>query len=124
MKMICDRLVTASAIDSLLNDFRWSLCKKQRVEYFSRLVEIQKLTSTTSRNDITALKSIFAQHGISVTLVTDNEPKFISNEINFYPLTDFTMSPVLIIISQMGKLNMLLKLSNHYYRYLFGLAKL
>ena len=52
------------------------------VDYFSRFVEIQKLTSTTSKNVITVLKSIFARHGIPAALMTDNGPQFISNEMN------------------------------------------
>ena len=57
------------------------------VDYFSRFVKIQKLTSTTSTNVITVLKSIFARHGIPATLVTDNGPQFISNEMNQFSST-------------------------------------
>ena len=57
------------------------------VDYFSRFLEIQKLTSTTSANVITVLKSIFARHGIPATLVTDNGPQFISNEMNQFSST-------------------------------------
>ena len=79
------------------------------VDYFSRFVEIQKLTSTTSTNVITVLKSIFVRYRIPATLVTDNGPQFISNEMNQFLSTYrfyLTISPaLLIIISQMGKLN-------------------
>ena len=57
------------------------------VDYFSRFVEIQKLTSTTSVSTITVLKSIFALHGIPITLVTDNGPQFISNEMTQFSST-------------------------------------
>ena len=49
------------------------------VDYFSRFVKIQKLTSTSV---IIVLKSIFAQHRILTTLFTDNGLQFISNEIS------------------------------------------
>ena len=57
------------------------------VDYFSRFVEIQKLTSTTSISIITVLKSIFARHGIPTTLITDNGPQFISNEMSQFSST-------------------------------------
>ena len=48
------------------------------VDYFSRFVEVQKLTTTTSSNVITHLKAMFARFGIPATLVTDNGPQFDS----------------------------------------------
>ena len=47
------------------------------VDYYSRFVEVQKLTSTTSTNVIAALKSIFSLHGIPLTFMSDNGPQFV-----------------------------------------------
>lgn len=57
------------------------------VDYFSRYVEVQRLTSTTSTRVITVLKAIFSRHGIPVTLVTDNRPQFISEEMTQFSQT-------------------------------------
>jgi len=57
------------------------------VDYFSRYVEVQKLSSTTSTSIITVLKSLFAHHGVPITLVTDNGPQFVSQEMNEFSLT-------------------------------------
>ena len=57
------------------------------VDYFSRFVEIEKLTSTTSSSVITHLKAIFSRHGIPATLITDNGPQYSSEEINKFSLT-------------------------------------
>ena len=51
------------------------------VDYYSRFVEVQKLTSTTSSSIITHLKAIFARFGIPVILVTENGPQFYSLEM-------------------------------------------
>ena len=50
------------------------------VDYFSRYPEIMKLTSTTSLSIISALKGIFARHGIPETVVSDNGPQYSSQE--------------------------------------------
>ena len=50
-------------------------------DYYSRFVEVQKLTTTTSSNIITQLKTIFARFGIPATMVTDNGPQFDSHEM-------------------------------------------
>ena len=44
------------------------------VDYFSRYIKMQKLSSTTSSSIIIALKLIFARHGIPDVVVTDNGP--------------------------------------------------
>lgn len=51
------------------------------LDYFSKYVEIALLgKQTSSGNVITHLKSIFARHGIPVSVVSDNGPQFASME--------------------------------------------
>ena len=50
-------------------------------DYYSRFVKVQKLTTTTSSNIITQLKTIFARFGIPAIMVTDNGPQFDSHEM-------------------------------------------
>lgn len=50
------------------------------IEYYSRWIEIKKLTSLTSDSVITRLKAIFTTHGIPDIVVSDNGRQFISNE--------------------------------------------
>lgn len=49
------------------------------VDFFSRYVEVTKLTRFTSPDVVVHLKSIFARHGIPDQLVSDNGPPFSSN---------------------------------------------
>ena len=51
------------------------------VDYYSRFMEVQKLTSTTSASVISALKAIFSRHGIPSEFVSDNGPQFDSGEM-------------------------------------------
>ena len=51
------------------------------VDYFSKYVEVQKLSTTTAANVIAALKSIFSRHGIPSILVSDNGPQYSSYEM-------------------------------------------
>jgi hypothetical protein len=51
------------------------------INYYSRHVVIQKLTSTTSASVITSLKAIFACHGVPMTLMTNNGPQYFSREM-------------------------------------------
>ena len=66
-------------------------------DYYSRFVEVQKLTTITSSNIITQLKAIFARFGIPAAMVTDNGPQFDSYEMKeFAQVYDFqhtTTSP-------------------------------
>ena len=67
------------------------------IDYFSRYPEVIKLTSTTSSNIISALKSIFSRHGIPETLVSDNGPQYSSREFTAfaksYDFCHITSSP-------------------------------
>ena len=49
--------------------------------YYSRFIEVQKLTTTTSSSIITQLKAIFARFGIPPTMITDNGPQFDPHEM-------------------------------------------
>ena len=46
------------------------------VDYYSRYIEIAKLTSISANNIIAHLKSIFSQHGIPETVMSDNGPQY------------------------------------------------
>ena len=63
------------------------------VDYYSRYPEVAELSSTTSRNVISALKSMFSRHGIPDLLHSDNGPQFSSEELNqFAESYDFELS--------------------------------
>ncbi|XP_060064739.1 uncharacterized protein K02A2.6-like [Ylistrum balloti] len=49
------------------------------IDYFSRYIEIAKLSSTTSEAIVTHLKSMFARHGIPETIISDNGPQYASS---------------------------------------------
>ena len=52
------------------------------VDYFSRYIEIQKLSSTNSKSVILALKAIYSRHRVPVTLASsDNSPQYASQEM-------------------------------------------
>ena len=73
-------------------------------DYFSRYVEVQTLTSTTSASIICTLKSIFAQHGIPETFVSDNGPQYSSQEMKDFA-RDYnfaTLPPVHTTLRGMG----------------------
>ena len=46
------------------------------VDYFSRFIEVSKLSSTSSEAVIEHLKSIFSRHGIPETVISDNGPQY------------------------------------------------
>ena len=46
------------------------------VDYFSRYIEIAKLSSTNTNTVVNQLKSIFARHGISQVIISDNGPQY------------------------------------------------
>lgn len=55
------------------------------VDYYSRWIEVRKLTSMNSRATIESLKSIISTHGIPDCIISDNGPQFASKE--FYEFT-------------------------------------
>lgn len=67
------------------------------VDYFSRYIEVQKLSSTNSKSVILALKAIFSRHGVPVTFVSDNGPQYTSREMQefaeSYGFKQVTSSP-------------------------------
>ena len=67
------------------------------MDYYSRFIEIAKLSSTTSRGVINHLKSIFARHGIPQIVVSDNGPQYSSSEFaqfaRDYKFNHITSSP-------------------------------
>ena len=66
-------------------------------DYYSRFVEVQKLTTTTSSTVVRYLKTIFARFRIPALMVTNNGPQFDSQEMKKFAQTyDFqhtTSSP-------------------------------
>ena len=66
-------------------------------DYYSRFVEVQKPTTTTSSNIITKLKAILARFWISPTLITEYGPQFGSQHMkefaNAYEFQHTTTSP-------------------------------
>lgn len=67
------------------------------VDYFSRYPEVKKLSTTTSTTVITALKEVFARHGIPEKVRSDNGPQFASEEFarfaSSYEFRHVTSSP-------------------------------
>ena len=67
------------------------------VDYYSRYIEIAKLTSTSSNDIIHHLKSIFAHHGIPESVMSENGPQYsaslLSNFAKEYGFTHITSSP-------------------------------
>ena len=50
------------------------------VDYYSRYMEIEDLRFTTANKVIASLRKIFLTHGLPVSITTDNEALFISEE--------------------------------------------
>ena len=50
------------------------------VDYYSRYIEIARLSRTTTAEVVSHLKSIFARHGIPVIFISDNGPQYASRE--------------------------------------------
>ena len=75
------------------------------IDYFSRYVEVTKLSTTTSASVISALKSNFARNGIPDLLISDNGPQYSAKEFkNLQSLMKLhTRQAVLITHRGMGK---------------------
>ena len=67
-------------------------------DYYSKYPILRKLNSTTSAAIINHLKSIFAEHGIPESLVTDNGPQYSSREFaafcDHWGINHITSSPL------------------------------
>ena len=67
------------------------------VNYYSRFIEISKLSTASSPQVIVHLKSIFAHHGIPQTVLSDNELQYSSDQFatfsQQYGFTHITNSP-------------------------------
>ena len=67
------------------------------IHYYSRYIEIAKLTLTTSSNVVLHLKSIFSRHGVLEELVSDNGPQYSGEPFakfsKEYGFTHTTSSP-------------------------------
>ena len=48
------------------------------VDYFSRFVEVARLSSTTSEDIVVLLRSMFCRHGIPEIFISDNGPQYAS----------------------------------------------
>ena len=68
------------------------------VDYFSRYPEVVQMNSTTTTCTITALKNIFARHGIPEIVRSDNGPQYSSHEFaafaKAYQFQHITSSPL------------------------------
>lgn len=69
------------------------------VDYFSRFIEISRLTGETCSEVVKHMKSIFARHGIPEQVTSDNGPQFSAREFtNFsksYGFSHSTSTPSL-----------------------------
>ena len=67
------------------------------IDYYSRYIEVAKLTSTTSKAVVQHLRSIFSNHGIPENVISDNSPQFSSSCFQSfskeYGFTHSTSSP-------------------------------
>jgi len=65
------------------------------VDYYPRLIEVIKLTTTTSKSVIEALHSTFSRYGIPEIVMSDNGPQYPFKEFaDCANCTTFTIQPV------------------------------
>ena len=68
------------------------------MDYYSRYIELAKLSSTTSSEVIKHLKSFFSRHGVPQIIVSDNGPQYCATLFkdfaNLYGFTHTTSSPL------------------------------
>ena len=57
------------------------------VDYYSRYIEVVKLSTTTARGVVSAMKPIFARHGIPNVITSDNGPQYASQEFRDFATT-------------------------------------
>ena len=84
------------------------------VDYFSRYIEVIKLSSTTINSVVAAMKPIFAEHGIPDIVISDNSPQYSSQEFKLKPTTLSTLPAVLTTHKETGRLNKQLRQSRGY----------
>ena len=67
------------------------------IDYYSRYIEVKKLSSTKSSEVIASFKAMFAHHGIPSILMCDNGPQLVSKEMKefaaSYGFKQITSSP-------------------------------
>lgn len=77
------------------------------IDYFSRYLEVAKLSNTTSPGVTAHLQSMLARHGIPEELISDNGPQFSSTSLSKfaedYEFTDILTSPRYPIPSTLTK---------------------
>ena len=54
------------------------------VDAYSKWMDVVMMTSTTSENTINALRHLFSSYGLSVEIVSDNGPHFVSEEYEIF----------------------------------------
>eukprot|EP00731_Ephydatia_muelleri_P034624 Em0068g19a len=59
----------------------WQIPLSNSFDYFSQYPEVIQSATTTSTKVISALKPVFARHGISEEVVIDNGPQFASEDM-------------------------------------------
>ena len=78
--------------------FEWKHSNYLLIVYYSRYIEISKLSQLTADTVVTHTKSIFARHGIPEVVYSDNGPQFQSTILqtvcsNLYQFKHITSSP-------------------------------